>query len=86
MVTEPSQSSGLGPDPGQQVAVGAGHRDIDAFIRDHKGHWDRLGALTSRAGRRPAKLSATELDELVRLYQRVSAHLSYARTHYRDQA
>ena len=32
------------------------------------------------------RLSAAELEELVRLYQRVSTHLSYARTFYRDPA
>ncbi len=32
------------------------------------------------------RLSAAELEELVRLYLRVSTHLSYARTFYRDPA
>ena len=46
--------------------------------------WDRLGDLARRAGRDPGRLSADELDELVRLHLRVSSQLSYARTHLGD--
>ena len=58
--------------------------DIDRYITLNQPTWDRLGALTARAGRTVRSLSPAELDELVRLYQRVSTHLSYARTYYRD--
>src|SRR5438874_2110213 len=58
--------------------------DIDRYIALNQPTWDRLGALTARAGRTVRSLSPAELDELVRLYQRVSTHLSYARTYYRD--
>jgi uncharacterized membrane protein SpoIIM required for sporulation len=58
--------------------------DIDRYIALNQPTWDRLGALTARAGRSVRGLSPPELDELVRLYQRVSTHLSYARTYYRD--
>lgn len=60
--------------------------DIDRFIRTHQPAWDRLGVLTGRASRRVGRLSAGELDELVRLYQQVSTHLSMARTTYREPA
>lgn len=60
--------------------------DIDRFITTHQPAWDRLAVLTSRASRRVAGLSSDELDELVQLYQRVSTHLSVARTRYRDPA
>src|SRR5438046_10564593 len=60
--------------------------DIDRYIALNQPTWDRLGALTARAGRTVRSLSPAELDELVRLYQRVSTHLSYARTYYRDPA
>lgn len=60
--------------------------DIDRYIADHQPAWTRLGDLTARAGRATGRLSAAELDELVRLYQRVSAHLSYVRTYYGDPA
>ncbi len=59
---------------------------IDAYVGDHQGQWDRLGRLVARAGRRPNKLSAEELEELVGLYQQVSAQLSHVRTAYRDPA
>src|SRR5262249_11518294 len=42
--------------------------------------------LTRAAGRGIGRLSPAEIDELVLLYQRVSTHLSYARTFYRDPA
>ncbi|MEX0659865.1 MAG: stage II sporulation protein M [Egibacteraceae bacterium] len=60
--------------------------DIDRFISTHQPAWDRLGALTRRASRRVGRLSVEELDELVRLYQQVSTHLSVARTTYREPA
>ncbi|HVM13943.1 MAG TPA: stage II sporulation protein M [Egibacteraceae bacterium] len=58
--------------------------DIDRFISTHQPAWDRLGALTRAASRRVERLTTDELDELVSLYQRVSTHLSVARTTYRD--
>jgi uncharacterized membrane protein SpoIIM required for sporulation len=60
--------------------------DIDRYIARNQPTWDRLGALTARGSRNVRRLAPDELDELLRLYQRVSAHLSYARTYYRDPA
>jgi len=60
--------------------------DIDRFLALNQPAWDRLEALTQAAERGVARLSAPELDELVRLYQRASSHLSYARTYFRDPA
>ena len=60
--------------------------DIDRFLAANAPTWDRLSALTGRASGRIGRLDAVELDELVRLYQRASTHLSYARTYYRDPA
>ncbi len=60
--------------------------DIDAFVVRNQGSWFRLGQLTKQA-RKPRKLSADDLDELVLLYQRTSAHLADARVTYAgDQA
>lgn len=58
--------------------------DIDRFIATHEAAWRRLDELTRRGGRRTSRLSADEVDELVRLHQRVSGHLSQARTSHRD--
>jgi uncharacterized membrane protein SpoIIM required for sporulation len=58
--------------------------DLDAYLAANQPVWDRLAGLTRRAGRGVGRLSASELEELVALYQRVSTHLSYARTYYRD--
>ena len=60
--------------------------DIDRFLATNQPVWDRLGALTDRGMRHRNSLSAEELDELVRLYQRTSTHLSYVRTYYTDPA
>ena len=46
--------------------------DLDAYVATHAADWARLEHLTGR-GRR---LSGGEVDELVDLYQRTSAHLS----------
>ena len=60
--------------------------DIDRFLAVHGPTWDRLAALTATARRGVRRMPAADLDELVRLYQRTSTHLSYARTNYRDPA
>jgi uncharacterized membrane protein SpoIIM required for sporulation len=58
--------------------------DIDLFIARNTPTWNRLAQLTSQARHGLGKLPPAEIDELVVLYQRVSAHLSHARTAYRD--
>jgi uncharacterized membrane protein SpoIIM required for sporulation len=58
--------------------------DIDRFIARNAPAWNRLQELASRARRGVSGLEPSELDELVALYQRVSSHLSHARTAYRD--
>jgi len=60
--------------------------DVDRFLLSNQPAWARLDELTARAGHGVRRLSASELDELVALYQRVSTHLSYAQTYYRDPA
>ncbi|MFH8517738.1 stage II sporulation protein M [Streptomyces gelaticus] len=46
--------------------------DLDVFVTAHRTEWDRLDHLLHR-GRR---LTGTEADELVELYQRTATHLS----------
>jgi uncharacterized membrane protein SpoIIM required for sporulation len=58
--------------------------DIDLFIARNTPVWNRLAELTSKARGGLGRLDPVEVDELVVLYQRVSAHLSHARTAYRD--
>jgi uncharacterized membrane protein SpoIIM required for sporulation len=57
--------------------------DIDGFIVTNQPAWIRLSQLVVVA-RRPKRLAPGELDELIHLYQRVSAHLSHARAYYAD--
>jgi uncharacterized membrane protein SpoIIM required for sporulation len=49
--------------------------DNEAFAAAHQAEWNRLAALIQRQ----RSLTGTEVDELVRLYQRVGAHLSQLR-------
>lgn len=49
--------------------------DLDAFTAVHREEWERLKALNSRR-----RLSGAEADELLRLYQSVSTHLSLIRS------
>lgn len=58
--------------------------DVDRYITVHRPAWDRLAYLSRRARRGARRLEPAELDELVHLYQRVSGHLSHARTTYPD--
>src|SRR3954466_8315144 len=49
----------------------------------HRVEWSRLEALVRRASR-PSRLSGSEVDELVSLYQRVATHLSVVQTRSPD--
>lgn len=59
---------------------------VDAWLIRHEPTWRRLADLTARARRSPARLGPGELEELIATYQRVSTHLSHARTHLDDPA
>jgi uncharacterized membrane protein SpoIIM required for sporulation len=50
--------------------------DVDAFAAAHRAEWARLDDLV----RRQRRLSGTEVDELVELYQRAATHLSAVRS------
>lgn len=54
--------------------------DLDRYIQRNDATWRQLEDLTNR-GR---KLNGAQLQELVRLYPRVAADLSHARTRYAD--
>ncbi len=60
--------------------------DIDRYIARNEATWVRLDQLTRSAGKGVSKLTPAEVDELVQLYQRTSAHLSYVRTHLHEPA
>ncbi|WP_305789423.1 stage II sporulation protein M [Symbioplanes lichenis] len=53
--------------------------DLDAYVSERRGEWNRLEALTRRR-----KLAPHEADELVLLYQRAATHLSVVRSHSPD--
>lgn len=50
--------------------------DLDVFVTAHRAQWDRLDALL----RRQRRLTGSEADELVTLYQRTATHLSLIRS------
>jgi uncharacterized membrane protein SpoIIM required for sporulation len=58
--------------------------DIDRYIARNQPTWDRLEYLVGRARTGIGRLGPTEVEELVQLYQRTSAHLSYVRTYLRE--
>jgi len=53
--------------------------DLDAYVSERRGEWNRLEVLARRR-----KLSPDEADELVLLYQRAATHLSVVRSHSPD--
>lgn len=57
--------------------------DVDRFIVQNQPAWDRLAVLTRAARGRP---TLAQVEELVQLYQRTSAHLSHARSERADPA
>ena len=60
--------------------------DIDRFLVRNSATWVRLAELTKKSRRSVRRCSAEELGELMALYERTSAHLSYARTHLGNPA
>jgi uncharacterized membrane protein SpoIIM required for sporulation len=58
--------------------------DIDRYVQRNEPTWRRLAQLSRAAGRNVRRLSDDEVNELVALYQRVSAQLSHARTTFGD--
>jgi len=58
--------------------------DIDRYIARNEPTWMALEDLTGKARGRLRHLQPGQVEELVQLYQRTSAHLSYARTYLRD--
>lgn len=54
--------------------------DVDAYVAAHEPEWRRLDELV----RRRRRLTGTEVDELVMLYQRTTTHLSTARSAAHD--
>ena len=53
--------------------------DLDAYVLERAGEWDRMAELARRR-----RLSAAEADELVLLYQRATTHLSVLRSRAPD--
>jgi uncharacterized membrane protein SpoIIM required for sporulation len=60
--------------------------DIDRYIAQNEPTWLRLEALVRRARGGTRRLEPAEVEELVQLYQRTSAHLSYVRSYLREPA
>jgi uncharacterized membrane protein SpoIIM required for sporulation len=55
--------------------------DLDAYVAEHAVEWRRLDELS-----RKRRLTATEADDLVALYQRAATHLSAVRSRSPDPA
>ncbi len=53
--------------------------DLDAYVAERRGEWDRLESLTGKR-----RLKPDEADELVLLYQRAATHLSVIRSRSPD--
>lgn len=58
--------------------------DVDSFIQHYRLEWERLEHATAKGASGLASCTGPEIDDLVRLYLRASAHLSEVRTRYRD--
>jgi uncharacterized membrane protein SpoIIM required for sporulation len=93
VTTEVTNGSAAGSAPGSGLTRGAvtaatvgGVVDVDRYLAQHQASWQRLERLVARAGRGARSLSDEELDELLDLYQRTSAQLSWVRSHYQEPA
>jgi uncharacterized membrane protein SpoIIM required for sporulation len=59
--------------------------DIDRYIAKNAATWQRLQQLVETAQNSVASLSDTEVEEMITLYQRSSAHLSHVRAQHEDR-
>ena len=59
--------------------------DIDSFIQHYRPEWERLEQACAKGSAGLARRSGPEIDEIVRLYLRASAHLAEVRGRYPDQ-
>jgi uncharacterized membrane protein SpoIIM required for sporulation len=57
--------------------------DVDAFVTAHRASWTRLQYLVDRANR-PDRLTGSQVEELVDLYQRTATHLSIVQSRTPD--
>jgi len=58
--------------------------DVDSFIAKYRPEWDRLESAAAGGGRALSSMSGPQIEELVRLYLRASAHLTEARARFHD--
>lgn len=58
--------------------------DIDTYIRRHQEEWTALERACKRGSRALKRQEPERIRETLRLYHRVSAHLSEVQTEYRD--
>lgn len=58
--------------------------NLDQFLARNQRSWDDLDSLLKRSGRGARNLGPGEIDDLLRLYQLTSTHLSYASTNFTD--
>lgn len=58
--------------------------DVDSFIAQYRGEWERLEKACSQGGRGLSSLSGPDIREVVRLYLRASTHLAEARARFHD--
>ena len=60
--------------------------DVDSFIRSHRDEWQRLESACARGAEGLAERPGAQISDTVRLYLRVSTHLTEARARYADPA
>jgi uncharacterized membrane protein SpoIIM required for sporulation len=58
--------------------------DLDSYIAKYRPEWQRLEQACAGGGSGLAKRPGEEIEEVVRLYQRVSAHLAEVQARFRD--
>ena len=68
------------------IQYGTRRVDIDRYMALNESTWRELDALVDRAGTMGSRLSPPEVERLLQLYQRASAHLSYVHTNFNDPA
>ena len=60
--------------------------DVDSFIAKYRPEWESLEAATSGGAKGLSSFSGPDIDHVVRLYLRASAHLAEAHARYADPA
>ncbi|WP_226036846.1 stage II sporulation protein M [Aquibacillus saliphilus] len=59
--------------------------NVKQFVKQHRDDWKELEQLVTKLHKKRRKLTAYEIDQFHRLYQKAAQHLSYSQTYFQGE-